>query len=58
MSFGNEGGYSRPGVSVSRYENEEIGWETAYKADLGLELNFLENLTSSLIISTNIVPIF
>lgn len=44
MSFGNEGGYSRPGVSVSRYENEEIGWETAYKADLGLELNFFGKL--------------
>lgn len=44
MSFGSEGGYHRPGVSVSRYENENIGWETAYKTDIGLELNFLGSI--------------
>lgn len=39
MNFGTEGAYSRPGVSISRYENEEIGWETAYKTNLGIELS-------------------
>ena len=42
MNFGTEGAYSRPGVSISRYENEEIGWETAYKTNLGIELSILD----------------
>ncbi len=39
-SFGYENGYSRPGVSVSRYANPAIGWEKAYKANYALEASF------------------
>lgn len=44
MNFGTEGAYSRPGVSISRYENEEIGWETAYKTNLGIEIGVLDKI--------------
>ena len=44
MSFGTEKGYNRPGVSISRYENSEIGWETAYKTDIGIEINLFNKL--------------
>ncbi|MDR2474175.1 MAG: TonB-dependent receptor [Tannerella sp.] len=30
--------YSPPGISVSRYANDRIGWETAYKTNVGLEV--------------------
>ena len=33
--------YTRPGVTISRYENALITWETATKTNLGLELNLL-----------------
>ena len=39
-SFGYENGYSKKGVSVSRYANPSIGWEKAYKANLALEASF------------------
>ena len=37
-SFGKENGYSRNGISTSRYQNFDITWETAKKANLGVEL--------------------
>lgn len=40
-SFGYENKYSRPGVSVSRYANPDIGWEKSYKANYALEASFL-----------------
>lgn len=36
--FGAENGYSRPGISTSRYANPDITWETAEKINLGLEV--------------------
>ncbi|MGV8136696.1 MAG: SusC/RagA family TonB-linked outer membrane protein [Mangrovibacterium sp.] len=36
--------HNRPGVSISRYENDDISWETSEKANLGIELNFLSIL--------------
>lgn len=40
ISFGTDMNYSHKGggVSFSRYANEEISWETAYKTDFGIEL--------------------
>jgi TonB-linked SusC/RagA family outer membrane protein len=35
----NSGGYTRDGVRITRYENKDITWETAYKTNLGIELN-------------------
>ena len=34
----------RDGVGIKRYENKDITWETAYKTNLGIELNILGNL--------------
>lgn len=36
-SFGTDGGYSRPGISVARYDNTAITWETARNSTFGLE---------------------
>lgn len=43
-SFGTDFGYNRPGVSIGRYENPLISWETAYKTNLGLEFNLFDKL--------------
>ncbi len=42
-SFGTDRRYSRPGISVIRYPNPEITWETAAKANLALELDVLQD---------------
>lgn len=39
FSFGTDGGYSRPGISVSRYDNTAITWETAKNSTFGLEMS-------------------
>ncbi|MGV8090517.1 MAG: SusC/RagA family TonB-linked outer membrane protein [Mangrovibacterium sp.] len=39
---GSEAGYTRNGISVSRYENPDITWEVAKKINLGLEVNLLD----------------
>lgn len=41
--FGTNYGYERNGVSIARYENYDITWETAAKANLGIELNMFDN---------------
>ncbi|QEC52376.1 TonB-linked SusC/RagA family outer membrane protein [Anseongella ginsenosidimutans] len=38
-TFGIDDGYTRPGVSIERYDNAAITWETAEKVNLGLEMN-------------------
>lgn len=47
-SFGIDGGYSRQGISVSRYDNNAITWETAKNSTFGLEASFFGkmNLTA------------
>ena len=44
------GGYSRPGITVSRYANPEVGWEVAKKTNLALEFGWKNelNLTAEL----------
>ncbi|MDR2145450.1 MAG: TonB-dependent receptor [Tannerella sp.] len=37
VNWGEFMSYNPLGISVSRYPNEEIGWETSYKTNLGLE---------------------
>lgn len=41
-TVGSEFGYTRSGISISRYENPEITWEVATKANLGMEMNLLD----------------
>lgn len=38
-TFGKDFGYSRPGVSTSRYANYKIGWETSRQMNLGFDMN-------------------
>ncbi|MDR2955154.1 MAG: TonB-dependent receptor [Prevotella sp.] len=47
-TFGREAGYSRGGISVSRYANLDITWEKALTTNLGLELNFRNSLDVAL----------
>ncbi len=37
-SFGTDGSYSRPGISINRYANELIGWEESRQLNLGMDL--------------------
>ena len=41
--FGLDGGYVRNGISISRYDNKDITWETARKANFALELGLFNN---------------
>lgn len=43
--FGNNTGYYRDGVSISRYENYDITWEKAYTQNYGLEFNIFNGFT-------------
>lgn len=42
--FGTDGGYSRDGISVSRYDNRAITWETAKNSTFGVEIGMFKNL--------------
>ena len=44
MSFGTEFNYSRNGVSISRYSDPNITWETAYKQNYGLEIGLFDKI--------------
>lgn len=43
FTFGEDFGYSLNGVSISRYANDLITWETSYKTNLGLELGLFQD---------------
>ncbi|WP_090973532.1 SusC/RagA family TonB-linked outer membrane protein [Parapedobacter composti] len=43
-TFGIDNGYSNSGVSISRYDNRDITWETAEKTNIGLELKLLDKI--------------
>ena len=43
-TYGNSGGRTLNGISISRYPNEDITWETAAKLNLGFELSLWEKL--------------
>jgi len=42
-TFGERYTNSKDGVRITRYENRDITWETAYKTNVGFELNVLNN---------------
>ncbi|HVI45145.1 MAG TPA: TonB-dependent receptor [Chitinophaga sp.] len=42
--FGRDNGYTRPGISLSRYADPDITWELAKKANLGIELGLFGKL--------------
>jgi TonB-linked SusC/RagA family outer membrane protein len=41
-------GYNPGGIYVDRYANERIGWETAYKTNLGLEVEMVNGLSANI----------
>ena len=43
-NFGTDGLYSRTGISISRYDNKDITWETSNKSNLALELGLFNKL--------------
>jgi TonB-linked SusC/RagA family outer membrane protein len=43
FGYVNNSAYSRSGVRIRRYENEDISWEKAYKTNLGLEINLFND---------------
>ncbi|MDR0865813.1 MAG: TonB-dependent receptor [Candidatus Symbiothrix sp.] len=44
MGFGTEKSYKRSGISISRYEDPYITWETAYKQNYGIEVGLFDKL--------------
>src|SRR3546814_14404784 len=40
--FGRDNGYSQNGISISRYADPSITWETASKLNLGLEIGLFD----------------
>ncbi|GGG83819.1 SusC/RagA family TonB-linked outer membrane protein [Parapedobacter pyrenivorans] len=42
--FGENYDYVRPGVSISRYANDDVTWEKAYKTNIGLDLGLFNQL--------------
>ncbi|MBD1421493.1 TonB-dependent receptor [Sphingobacterium chuzhouense] len=42
--FGLENVYRRNGVLVSRYANEDIGWEKSYKANVGFDMGLFDKM--------------
>lgn len=43
-TFGENFNQRKPGISVSRYENKDITWEKAYKANVGLEIGLFNDV--------------
>ncbi|WNH10620.1 SusC/RagA family TonB-linked outer membrane protein [Thalassobellus suaedae] len=43
-TFGEQFGYSRPGVFTDRYSNYNIGWEKSEQTNVGLDLEFFNSL--------------
>ncbi|MBO9593943.1 MAG: SusC/RagA family TonB-linked outer membrane protein [Niabella sp.] len=44
FSFGENFGYSRSGISISRYSDPLITWEVSQKSNYGVELTLLRNI--------------
>jgi len=42
--FGENYDYTRSGVSISRYANDDVTWEKAYKTNIGLDLGLFNQL--------------
>ena len=43
-AWGADGGYLRNGISISRYANDKITWETATKTNLGTEFTLFDKI--------------
>ncbi len=45
FTFGNDFGYSRPGVQILRYPNPFITWETSLKTNVALEMELFNSIS-------------
>ncbi len=43
-SFGTDGGYSRNGIAINRYDNRNITWETSAKTNVAMELGLFNKM--------------
>jgi TonB-linked SusC/RagA family outer membrane protein len=41
-------GYNPGGINITRYANDRIGWETAYKTNIGLEIAMANGLSANI----------
>jgi TonB-linked SusC/RagA family outer membrane protein len=48
VNWGTQMNYNPGGIEISRYANDQIGWETAYKANLGAELVLKNGLSANM----------
>lgn len=44
-TFGEDGGYTRPGISISRYPNAQITWERSKQINLGWDMTLFNDLS-------------
>lgn len=47
--FGTNYGYVKPGVSISRYSNEDITWEKVKTTNLGMDLSMFNNAANLIV---------
>ncbi len=43
-TFGEQFGYSRPGIFIGRYANENIGWEESLQTNVGLDIELFNSV--------------
>ncbi len=48
VNWGNQMNYNPGGINIERYANNKIGWETAYKTDIGTEISTKFGLTANI----------
>jgi TonB-linked SusC/RagA family outer membrane protein len=48
VNWGTQMNYNPGGIEVSRYANDQIGWETAYKTNLGIEFVLKNGLSANI----------
>ena len=48
VNWGTQLSYNPGGVEVSRYANDKIGWETAYKTNIGVEVVLKNGLSANI----------
>ncbi len=48
VNWGTQLNYNPGGIDISRYANDKIGWETAYKTNLGLEVVLKNGLSANI----------
>lgn len=48
VNWGTQLNYNPGGINVARYANDKIGWETAYKTNVGIEANTAFGLSANI----------